>query len=118
MPTQPSVKPRTRPDDCPFPAADDADVIGPILDELEAADDVRQLALEIASTVESTMWVIGKRRSSVAAASVYVAGRLAAAGEPLFKQRDVAEASSASVGSIVNHQSDIHWIYESMSATS
>lgn len=97
-----SVKRRKRPEDVPFPSADDPDILDPILDELEADEDVRALAAEVAATAESTMWIVGKRRSTVAATAVYLAGALRGNGSPLFKQADVAAASGVSVGSIFN----------------
>lgn len=104
---------RDRPANNPFPAADDSEIIGPILDDLDASKTVRTLATEIASTAESTMWIVGKRRSTVAATSVYVAGCIVGESKPLYKQQEVADASSASKSSIINQYQDLLSVFES-----
>lgn len=107
-----SVKRRKRPDNVSFPAADDPDILDPILDEIEADEDVRTLAAEVAATAESTMWIVGKRRSTVAATAVYLAGAIRGNGSPLFKQSEVAAASGVSVGSIFNQFAELEELYQ------
>lgn len=109
------LKARKRREDCPFPMADDRDVIGPVLDDLEADDRVRRLAVEIAAVAESTMWVVGKRRSTVAATAVYVAGKTLGEATPVYTQAEVAEASDAAKTSIINHHEDLQALFEAVS---
>lgn len=109
------IQHRNRPEDCPYPSADDDEIITPILDELDAPEHVRELAVQIASTVESTMWVVGKRRYTVAATAVYVAGKELGGTQPVFTQSEVAEASKASIGSLIKYHDELQTIFNAIS---
>lgn len=108
---------RERRADCPYPMADDPAVIGPILDALDADADLRGLAVEIATVAESTMWVVGKRRSTVAATAVYLAGRAEGEAEAVYSQTEVAEAAGVAKTSIINHHEDLRTLVEALGRT-
>lgn len=107
---------RDRREDCPYPCADDPAVLQPILDELDADDDLRRLAGEIATIAESVMWVVGKRRSTVAATAVYLAGAKLGDTKPVFSQADVAAAGDVAKTSIINYHEDLTALYEAAHA--
>jgi transcription initiation factor TFIIIB Brf1 subunit/transcription initiation factor TFIIB len=85
-------------------SADDPEILDPVLDRLDVSKRTRDVAFELASTVEDSMWVVGKRRTSVAATAVLVACR--ATDEPV-SQRKVGEESDSSTAAISNHKQDL-----------